>query len=186
MKILAAIGTIASLAMAAEYSVPVTNDVGIIYTPMLCGNTQCPITNLSGMPQYMAYSGNRDLRNILMGFDLPSKISNVDDIESCYLELPKPITSSNVAPSSYKLTVSPVTSSYDARTVTASTAPTRGSSIAANTYMDNVAPGPIDVTEACKNPVKGQVAFSLGSSGSPVSFPSSTGGSTAKLVVKTK
>ncbi|KAJ1904614.1 hypothetical protein LPJ81_002391 [Coemansia sp. IMI 209127] len=138
------------------------------------------------MPQYMAYSGNRDMRNILMGFDLPNGGSDSKEIESCTLELPKPITSSNASPSSYTLIVSPITSAYDARTVTAATAPNRGSAIATETFKDDVAPKAIDVTEACKNPVNGQVAVSLNSIGSPVTFPSSTGGSTAKLIVKTK
>ncbi|KAJ1663924.1 hypothetical protein IW140_003813 [Coemansia sp. RSA 1813] len=186
MKIFAAVSAIATLAAAAEYSVPATNDVGIIYTSMLCGKTNCPITNLSGMPQYMAYNGNRDIRNILMGFDLPEDVSDTADIESCMLELPKPITSASVSPSSYTLTVSPVTSAYDAKTVTAATAPKRGPAIATETFMDDVAPNSIDITEACKNPVNGQVAVSLNSIGSPVTFPSSTGGSSAKLVVKTK
>ncbi|KAJ2548233.1 hypothetical protein EV175_004908 [Coemansia sp. RSA 1933] len=186
MKIATAFIATATFAAAAEYSVPVTNDVGIIYTPMQCGNTNCPETNLSGMPQYMAYNGNRDLRNILMGFDLPKDASDTSKIESCSLELPKPITSSSVNPSSYTLTVSPVTSAYNAKTVTAVTAPNRGSAIATETFMDDVAPKAIDITEACKNPVNGQVAVSLNSMGSPVTFPSSTGGSTAKLVVKTK
>ncbi|KAJ2845371.1 hypothetical protein GGI22_006581, partial [Coemansia erecta] len=185
MKILTATIAFAAFVAAADYTVHVTNDVGIIYTPMLCGNTNCPETNLSGKLQYMAYSGNRDMRNILMGFDLPKGASDPKEIGSCTLELPKPITSSNAPPSWYTLTVSPITSAYDAKTVTAATAPRRGSAIATETSTDDVAPKAIDVTEACKHPINGQVALSLSSIGSPVTFPSSSGGSTAKLIVKT-
>ncbi|KAI9505324.1 hypothetical protein GGI25_003648 [Coemansia spiralis] len=184
MKIFAVTAALVALVSAETYSAPVTNDVGLVYSNLMCGSTTCPTTNLSGQSQYTAFLGNRDYRRILMSFDLPADATDTSRIASCTLMLPQPITS-GTNPSSYTLRVSPVTSQYDAKTVAPVTAPKTGDTIATATNMDNVAPAMMDITDACKSAINGQVGIVLDSSGGPVTFPSSNGGSTAKIMVTT-
>ncbi|KAJ2827138.1 hypothetical protein IWW50_002031 [Coemansia erecta] len=157
MKLSAAISSIIALAAATEYTIPVTNDVGLVYTNMNCGTTPCSQTNIFGQPTYTAFLGNRDYRRILMSFSL----ADVDpsSITSCTLKLPP------TEDTSYTLSVSPVMAAYDARTVTPVTAPMTGSPIA-----QAAAPSELDVTSACKEAADGTVKLALDARGGPVTY----------------
>ncbi|KAJ2731967.1 hypothetical protein H4R23_002945 [Coemansia sp. Cherry 401B] len=179
MKLFAAISAVAAIATAAETTLPVTNDVGLIYTNLLCGTNPCSQSNLSGLSTYTAYLGNRDFRRILMSFSLGE--IDPSSITSCQLQLPQPVPAPNNVASTYTLGVSPVTGEYDAKTVTPVTAPPTGSAIARAANSDQEIPGPIDVTSACQNALNGNVGLALDSSGSPVTFSAGT----ATLIVST-
>ncbi|KAJ2160726.1 hypothetical protein GGF46_002027 [Coemansia sp. RSA 552] len=185
MKLLAVFSSLAAVALAAHFSVPVSNDVGLVYTNILCGDYPCGITNLSGQKSYMAFSGNRDIRRILMSFSVPDDVDE-ESITSCKLRMPQPITSDNASKSSYVLAVYPVTEEYDAKTVTPITAPPIGDIIGSTKATDDVAPLEIDVTDACKNLINGNVQLLISASGGPVNFSSSWGGDAAELVIATE
>ncbi|KAJ2497680.1 hypothetical protein GGH96_004919 [Coemansia sp. RSA 1972] len=158
MKLSTAISSILAIAAvsATDYSVPVTNDVGLVYTNMLCGTTPCSQTNLYGQPTYTAFMGNRDYRRILMSFPL----GNIDpsSVSSCTLQLP-------VAADGVVLSASSV-AAYDAKTVTPATAPISGSMVGQSTDT-----GDLDITSACQNAVDGVVSVVIDSRGGPVTIP---------------
>ncbi|KAI8321071.1 hypothetical protein GQ54DRAFT_312091 [Martensiomyces pterosporus] len=170
--------------MAMDYMMPIAKDVGLVYTPMMCGSTSCPTTNLNGASQYMAYMGNRDVRRILMGFALPEGVTDASTIQSCTLQLPAPMTS-GTSVSSYTMDISNALTDFDPMTVTANTAPKLGNTVASFTAKDNTAPPAVDITDACRAAVNGYVDIMLDSRGSPVTFPSSSGGSNAMLMMTT-
>ncbi|KAJ1912172.1 hypothetical protein GGI09_000186 [Coemansia sp. S100] len=184
MKLSFAITAFAAAAAATNYMVPISKDAGLVYTNMMCGTTPCSDTNLSNQPTYTAFLGNRDFRRILMSYTLPSDVSDMSTIQSCTLMLPQPVSSSG-AGSFYSLSISPLTGDYDASTVTPRTAPPAGPSIAQFSSTDNLMPPTIDVTDACKAAVGGNVGLMLDSYGGPVTFPTKLGGSTAQLMITT-
>ncbi|KAJ2143658.1 hypothetical protein IW136_001601 [Coemansia sp. RSA 678] len=166
MKLSAAISSLLAIVAvsASDYSIPVTNDVGLVYTNMLCGTTPCSQTNLYGQPTYTAFLGNRDYRRILMSFPL----GNVDpsSVSSCTLQLP-------VAADGVVLSASTV-SAYDAKTVTPATAPMSGNVVGQASGV-----GELDITSACQNAVDGMVSVVVDARGGPVTIPA--GASTLRV-----
>ncbi|KAJ2657873.1 hypothetical protein IW148_004969 [Coemansia sp. RSA 1199] len=160
MKLSAVFSSILAISAvsATDYTVPVTNDVGLVYTNMLCGTTPCSQTNLYGQPTYTAFMGNRDFRRILMSFSLADANIDPSSVSSCTLQLP--LTADGVM-----LSASPVTA-YDAKTVTPATAPASGSAIAQVTGT-----GELDITSACQNAVNGVVSVVLDARGGPITIP---------------
>ncbi|KAJ2001598.1 hypothetical protein GGI04_003673 [Coemansia thaxteri] len=185
MKLTIAIPFFAAAVAAMDYMVPLSKDAGLVYTNMMCGSTPCSTTNLSDKTSYTAFLGNRDFRRILMSYAMPSDITDMSNIESCTLMMPQPM-SSGAGGSSYMLSVSPLLADYDASTVTPMTAPMSGSTIAQFTSADNVMPPSVDITDACKAAVNGNVGLVLDSYGGPVTFPTKLGGSSAQLMITTK
>ncbi|KAJ2877925.1 hypothetical protein IWW38_006452 [Coemansia aciculifera] len=185
MKLTLALATFAAAAAAANYMMPLSKDAGLVYTNMMCGTTPCGTTNLSNQPTYTAFLGNRDFRRILMSYSMPSDVTDMSSIESCTLMLPQPVTSSGSG-SFYSLSISPLMGDYDASTVTPKSAPPAGPSIAQYSSTDNLMPPSVDVTDACKAAVNGNVGLMIDSYGGPVTFPTKLGGSTAQLMITTK
>ncbi|KAJ2497679.1 hypothetical protein GGH96_004918 [Coemansia sp. RSA 1972] len=157
MKLFAAISSILAISAvsAKNYTLPVFNDVGLIYTDKLCGTTPCKETNLYVQPSYTAHEGNNDDSRILMSFSLVDKKINPSSVSSCMLEFPMSTEGS-------VLRISSVTSAYDAMTVTPDTAPTTGSVIA-----EKFGTTKIEITEACKTTENGVVSVMVNAYGMP-------------------
>ncbi|KAJ2478573.1 hypothetical protein IWW56_003632 [Coemansia sp. RSA 2131] len=160
MKLSAVFSSILAISAvsATDYSVPVTNDVGLVYTNMLCGTTPCSQTNLYGQPSYTAFMGNRDYRRILMSFSLADANIDPSSVSSCSLQFPQTADSVTWA-------VSPV-AGYDAKTVTPATAPMMSNGAAQATGT-----GKVDITGACQNAVNGVVSVMVDAYGGPVTIP---------------
>ncbi|KAJ2502838.1 hypothetical protein GGH96_000708, partial [Coemansia sp. RSA 1972] len=140
---------------AADYFIPVNNDVGLVYTNMHCGTTPCSQTNLYGQPTYTAFLGNRDYRRILMSFSLANH-----NIDACTLQFPQTANGMTVS-------VSRVLSKYNAKTVTPATAPITGGIIAQATNTKK-----INITRACQAAINGVVRIIVDARGGPFTIPS--------------
>ncbi|KAJ1934430.1 hypothetical protein GGF37_006366 [Kickxella alabastrina] len=185
MKTFAAILTLVALSSAAQYSVSIDKDAGLVYTNTKCGKNYCIDSNFNGLHTYTAFNGNEHFLRILMSFNFPSGIKNASDIEECVLALPKPVTKS---PNThyYNLFVRKLDADFSASNVTARNAPKAGEVINQTTGDNKNAPPRINITAACKAAANRKLGLVIDASGTPVTIKSKAGGSDTRLYIRTK
>ncbi|KAJ1720237.1 hypothetical protein LPJ53_005113 [Coemansia erecta] len=172
----------ATTALSSSYrDIGADKDATIVYNTDFCGDTLCAEINHGQEPTLTAAFFSGTASRIILGFTLPSGMK-LTQIKQCQLQMQRPVQDVDGA---YVLSVSEIMGQWDADTVSGVTPLVPGKVVGSVGAESGERPGPIDVTQACKDAKNGALSLLVDSSGPQVIFPSMKTGAAATLRVYT-
>ncbi|KAI8318105.1 hypothetical protein GQ54DRAFT_300795 [Martensiomyces pterosporus] len=152
------------------YSIGSARDSTVAYNAFKNSKGQYDALIPKGMEDTLVASkSDKDYERILLGFDLPDKITDPSQITNCVLHVPQP---KDAPKQDYSLTAYAASSNWDEATVNADTKIMSIKQLTTTDVSKGSNPGDIDVTGACQAAAEGKFSMFVDSSGPSVSFDS--------------
>ncbi|KAJ1720236.1 hypothetical protein LPJ53_005112 [Coemansia erecta] len=172
----------ATTALSASYrDISADKDSTLVYNAYICGDMPCFEIKHGKEPTLTVSFFSGSASRIILGFTLPSDIEPAQ-IKQCELQMQKPVQNADGA---YGLSASEVEGQWDDDTVSGMTDLVPGRMVGNVIAEGGERPGPIDVTEACRDAKNGALSLLVDSDGVEVVFPSMETGAAAVLRVYT-
>ncbi|KAJ2354841.1 hypothetical protein IWW50_004372 [Coemansia erecta] len=172
MKVTAYVCALISVSVAAGNRIRVSTarDATVSYNGMQNGDGTFDAYTPKGMdPTLVSIKNERDYRRILLGFDLPETVIEVERIRRCRLHVPKPVD----RPShDYMLTAYAASNNWEERTVTAADEIVSEVAVGSVAVRRGHNPDDMDVTSACLAAQSGRFSMFLDSNLEQVVFNS--------------
>ncbi|KAI9504349.1 hypothetical protein GGI25_004992 [Coemansia spiralis] len=173
---------LAECAAVKVTDIKATKDATVDLSTDVCGDTVCALVSHGMEPTVSTSEQNGGVVRILLGFELPSGISNSDDITQCQLQMQAPIQAPD---GQYYLQAFEAGGDWDEATINGASGVKTGNALGDVKAASTEVPGPIDVTDACKAAAGGPLSLWLDTNGSAVTFPSANTGAAARLRIFT-